>query len=157
MKICILNVGRVRQKCIVEGEAEYLQRLAPDLKVEVRDLALDAPASLTPGQVRKQEALKTLQAMEQFDAVVLLDERGKMLTTDEFKGLLQGHMQRGTKRLCFLIGGAFGVDESVRQSADYTLSLSSFTLPHQLARLVLVEQIYRAQTMWRGIAYHKGG
>ncbi len=155
MKVTVLSVGRVRQGFIKEGEGEYLQRLKGSLPVEVCELGLEAPESMSPDEVREREAIETLKRVRGYDYLVVLDERGKSISSLDLSKLLEGRMNAGTRSLCFVIGGAFGFSEKVRQEADYILSLSALTLPHQLTRLVLLEQIYRAHTIVRGIRYHK--
>lgn len=88
------------------------------------------------------------------DPLILLDERGKALTSPRFADLVNQQLISGRKRLLFLIGGAFGVHDVIRQRATYTLSLSAMTYPHQLARLVFTEQLYRAMTILRNESYH---
>jgi 23S rRNA (pseudouridine1915-N3)-methyltransferase len=85
---------------------------------------------------------------------VLLDERGKDVGTPEFAKLIDTQMQAGTKRLVFVIGGAFGISDAMAGRADFTLRLSSLTYPHMLVRLILVEQLYRAQSILQGGKYH---
>jgi 23S rRNA (pseudouridine1915-N3)-methyltransferase len=155
MKIVILSVGKVRQAFIRDGEAEYLQRIKGSFQVSVAELGLDAPESLNPEEVMQREAKEILKKIAAFDFVVALDERGKRLSSKKFAELVEARMTAGTRSVCILIGGAYGFAESVRQQADYVLSLSDLTLPHQLARLVVVEQCYRAFTMLKGIRYHK--
>ena len=156
MKVTILNVGRVRQNFIQEGEQEYLKRLrGTPLALSLVELGLEAPESLSVTEVQEREATELLKKLEAFDYVIALDERGKQKTSKEFTQLIDTQLQSGTRSLAFVIGGAFGFSEKIRQRANYVLSLSSLTLPHQLTRLVLIEQIYRAHTIMRGIAYHK--
>jgi 23S rRNA (pseudouridine1915-N3)-methyltransferase len=156
MKITVLNVGKVRQSFIREGEQEYMKRLqGTPLAVSLVELGLEAPESLAPAAVQDREATELLKRLEPYEYVVALDERGKKLSSKDFAALLTKQMVAGTRTLAFVIGGAYGFSEKVRQRASYVLSLSDLTLPHQLARLVLVEQIYRAHTLIKGISYHK--
>lgn len=156
MKISILNVGTVRQSFIKQGEQEYLKRLrTTPLAPLLIDVGLEAPESLTPAQIQEREGRELIKRLGSFDYVVALDERGKRLSSKDFAALLNKQMIAGTRTLAFVIGGAYGFSESIRQRANYVLSLSDMTLPHQLTRLVLVEQIYRAYTLHKGIAYHK--
>ncbi|MFO0203402.1 MAG: 23S rRNA (pseudouridine(1915)-N(3))-methyltransferase RlmH [Alphaproteobacteria bacterium] len=155
MKVTVVSVGRVRQGFIREGEGEYLQRLKGSFPVEVCELGLEAPESMSAEEVREREAVDTLKRVQGYDYLVVLDERGKSISSQEFSKLIGARMNAGTRSLCCVIGGAFGFSEKVRQEADYILSLSALTLPHQLTRLVLLEQIYRAHTILRGIRYHK--
>ena len=156
MKISVISVGKVRQHFILEGEQEYLKRLrGTPLAISLVELGLDAPESMPASEVQEREALELLKKLDSFDYVIALDERGKQPSSKDFARHLEKQLQASVKSLGFVIGGAFGLSEKIRQRANYVLSLSEFTLPHQLTRLVLVEQIYRAHTMMRGISYHK--
>jgi 23S rRNA (pseudouridine1915-N3)-methyltransferase len=156
MKVVVISVGKVRQHFVKEGEEEYAKRLrGTPLALVLEELGCDAPESLSPTEVQEREAVALLKRLEPHDCVVVLDERGKELQSHEFSRLLEQRMLQGVRSLAFVIGGAFGFSEKVRQRADYVLSLSMLTMPHQLVRLVLVEQIYRAHTLMRGISYHK--
>jgi 23S rRNA (pseudouridine1915-N3)-methyltransferase len=155
MKVVIVSTGKVRQSFIREGEGEYLQRVKGSFQLEVCELGLDAPDSMTAEEVQEREAKALLRKVKEYDYVIALDERGKRLTSEGFSRLIESRMNVGTKTVGIIIGGAYGLSESVRQRADYVLSLSDLTFPHQLARLVIVEQCYRAYTMLKGIGYHK--
>lgn len=155
MKIVILSVGRVRQSFVLEGEGEYLQRIKGSFSVELVELGMDSPESMSPAEVQNREGEVLLKKIASYDYVIALDERGKSVTSHQLSDVLQARMNAGTKSVCFIIGGAFGLSEKVRQEADSVLSLSSLTFPHQVTRLILVEQLYRAHTLMRGISYHK--
>ncbi len=155
MKITILNVGKVRQSFVKEGEAEYLKRLKSALPIELVELGCEAPDSMGPEAVKEREAGELLKKLAAYDFVVALDERGEQLSSEQFRFFLEKRMTSGKRSIAFVIGGAFGFSEKVRQRADAVLSLSALTFPHQVTRLLLVEQIYRAHTMMKGIAYHK--
>ena len=156
MKITVIQVGRVRQAFIKEGEQEYLKRLRPTpYAVSIVELGREAPESLSPAEVQEREAIDLLKRLERYDCVIALDERGKHYTSSELAQFLDRQTTSGTRAIAFLIGGAHGFSEKIRQRADSVLSLSKLTLPHQFARLVLVEQIYRAYTIAKGISYHK--
>lgn len=156
MKIVILNVGRVRQEWVRQGEQEYLQRLrGSPYQLELRELGMDAPESLPPQQVQEREASELLKKVKEFDYLVVLDERGTQMTSHQFSAFLEERLNRATRSLCLVIGGAYGVSEIVRQQAKSVLSLSALTFPHQVTRLLVVEQIYRAHTLLKGIQYHK--
>jgi len=150
-----MSVGRVRQQFVLHGEGEYLQRIKGSFQVELVELGLEAPDSMSAAQVQAREAEEVLKRTKSYDYVIALDERGKSVSSRQFCDLIQGRMNSGNKTVCFLIGGAYGFDEKVRQGADSIISLSPLTFPHQLTRLVLVEQLYRAHTLMRGISYHK--
>lgn len=155
MKLVILSTGKVRQPFILAGEREYLQRIKGGLRVEVAELGLEAPDSLSVDEVKAREGREILKRLEPFDYIIALDERGGALSSERFARLLESRMNAGTKGIAIVIGGAYGLSESVRERANLVLSLSEFTLPHQLSRLVIVEQCYRAFTILKGIGYHK--
>ena len=156
MKITILSVGRVRQEFIRKGEQEYLQRLrGSPYQLECRELGLEAPESLPAPQVQEREAVEVLKRMREYEYSVLLDERGKNLTSQQLSQFLEDRLNRATRSLCFIIGGAYGAHETVREASQSVISLSSLTFPHQMVRLLMVEQIYRAHTLMKGIQYHK--
>jgi 23S rRNA (pseudouridine1915-N3)-methyltransferase len=155
MKIVVLSVGRVRQPFVVSGEGEYLQRIKGSFQVELVELGMESPESMSSSEVQSREAQEVLKRAAAYDYLVALDERGKSVTSIQLSEFIQSRMNSGIKSVCFIIGGAFGLSEKVRQEADLILSLSMLTMPHQLTRLMLVEQLYRSHTLVRGISYHK--
>lgn len=156
MKLTILNVGRVRQRFVLEGESEYLKRLRnTPYSLDLVELGLESPESLSAAEIQRREANEVLKRISVFDWVIALDERGKQRTSESFSEHLQELANRGLRSVVFVIGGAFGFDETVRGKANEVFSFSKMTMPHQLTRLVLVEQIYRAHTLSRGLPYHK--
>jgi 23S rRNA (pseudouridine1915-N3)-methyltransferase len=156
MKVSVISVGKVRQGFIREGEAEYVKRLkGTPLALSLVELGIETPESLAPREAQERESLELLKRIGAGDFLVVLDERGECISSLDFSAFFERRMRESTRSLVFVIGGAYGFSEKVRQRADYVLSLSSLTMPHQFARLVLVEQIYRAHTLMRGVAYHK--
>lgn len=156
MKIRIVSVGKVRQSFIRDGEAEYLKRIKGNgLAITLEELGLESPQSFRPEEIKEREGEEILKHIKAGELVIVLDERGKSPSSKEFARRVDQWMQSGTKTAVFVIGGAYGFSEKVRHAADYVLSLSSMTLPHQLTRLMLVEQLYRVQTLLQGTGYHK--
>jgi 23S rRNA (pseudouridine1915-N3)-methyltransferase len=102
----------------------------------------------------KTESEKILKKIESNDYLILLDERGGDLDSISFAGVIDSKMIDGVKRLVFVIGGAYGVSEEIKERANYTLRLSRMVLPHELARLILIEQIYRAFAIINSLPYH---
>jgi 23S rRNA (pseudouridine1915-N3)-methyltransferase len=153
MRIKIISVGKIKQSFVHEGEQEYLTRMKSFAQLSL----LEVPTSteLPETQMKQAEAAAVLGKIESSDYFVVLDERGKQLSSKDFAALLQNQMNQGTSNFCFAIGGASGWDESVRKEADLVLSLSAMTFPYQMTRLILVEQLYRAMTILKGIPYHK--
>lgn len=145
MKVVIISPGKAHDHTVAEGIAGYQKRL---------DRTLDVSWHMPPAGDKASEAKAILKTIKDTDYVVLLDERGTDIDTPGLAALIDTHLKVGTKRLVFVIGGAFGVDASVRQRAQRVLKLSSLTFPHMLVRLVLVEQLYRAQSILKGAAYH---
>lgn len=111
-------------------------------------------AGLSEPELKKKEGAMLLEHIEKDDFLVLLDERGQMLNSPELAQFIQTRANTSTRRIVFLIGGAFGVDETVKQRAQMTWSLSKLVFPHQLVRLILAEQVYRACTIIRNEKYH---
>lgn len=150
MKILILAIGKARG---VEAEwaAEYQKRIGA--AVEVHEFA--APKSLPPEVAQKTEAQLLLKATPEKSFVVLLDERGKDMTSRDFAAKISGWQDRGKDNLVFIIGGADGVTDEVRKRADFTLGFGRLTWPHRLVRVMLLEQIYRAKQIIAGHPYHR--
>jgi 23S rRNA (pseudouridine1915-N3)-methyltransferase len=151
VKLTFLSVGKDRSKLFAPGVAEYAGRLAHSAKVQLVEL----PESRAAGARAKDEEGEALLAkLGPRDVLVALDERGKALGSVEFAKWL-GRQQDGARDVAFVIGGDEGLSDAVRARAGLVLSLSAMTLPHRLARLVLLEQVYRAFTILRGEPYHK--
>ena len=155
MKIVVLSVGRVRQRFVLDAEGEYLQRIKGSFQVDLVELGMESPESMKPAEVQAREAEEVLKKIKNYDYLVVLDERGKEMSSKALSEFIQTRMNSGIKSVCFVIGGAYGFAEKVRQEADLILSLSALTFPHQLTRMLLVEQLYRSHTLIKGISYHK--
>lgn len=134
-----------------EGLEDYEKRLKRYTSFERTDIPFPRSGKNDP---REQEGELLLSKVESGDVVVLLDENGKEFNSVEFSDFIQKRMNAGTKRLVFIIGGAYGFSDSVRKRADYELSLSRMTLTHQMVRLFFTEQLYRAFTIIKGEKYH---
>lgn len=152
MKVRLLSVGKDRSGLYEPAVQEYAQRLGHYTRFELVELPEVKRAR--PGEARALEADAILAKRKPQDWLVALDERGELLDSVEFSRLV-GKAQTGAKDLLFVIGGDEGLDERVRQAAHKTLALGRMTLPHRLARVVLVEQLYRAFTLLKGEPYHK--
>ncbi len=149
-----MSVGKDRSGLFEPAVQEYASRLAHYTRFELVELPEASGRKLKPGDAKLTEAEAILSRRKPQDWVVALDERGKQLDSVELSRYL-AKAQGGAKDLLFVIGGDEGLDDSVRQAAHLTLSLSRMTLPHRLARLVLIEQLYRAFTILKGEPYHK--
>lgn len=155
MRIRILSLGKVKQPFVLQGEAEYLKRLKPWVPVEIIELPNERFASLPEEQMKLREAELVLARREPNSFFVALDEHGKQFSSPALAEWFQQRMNQGTSSITLAIGGAYGWHESILKAAQLTLSLSELTFPYQLTRLILVEQIYRVQTLLRGMPYHK--
>jgi 23S rRNA (pseudouridine1915-N3)-methyltransferase len=155
MKIRILSVGKTTQPFILEGEAEYLKRMKSFARVEIVEIAPKLSAVLAAEEVRRREAQKILEKIGEREFVIALDEHGKSLTSEDFAKNLSRLADQGHTQLVFVLGGAGGLDPAVRARAALTVSLSPLTFTYQFARLLLIEQIYRACTIIKGVPYHK--
>jgi 23S rRNA (pseudouridine1915-N3)-methyltransferase len=133
--------------------AEYERRAARYWPLEVVEIRAEPARSRPPGEVRRLEAARLLERAT--GVVVALDERGRSMSTESFTRWMIERRERADDA-SFVIGGAFGLDGGVRDRASLVLSLSPLTLPHEMARLVLAEQLYRAGTIHRREPYHKG-
>ena len=151
MKLTVLSVGKDRSGLFAPGVEEYAGRLQHYARTELKEL----PESRASGEkARTEEGEALLKKLGPKDTVIALDERGKELSTLDFAQWV-GKQQLAGRDLAFLIGGDEGLSEAVRGKAGLVLCLSRFTLPHRLARLVLMEQLYRAFTVLKGEAYHR--
>lgn len=148
MKITILTIGKKHEAWIEPGIFRFLERLRAPFAAEMIIL----PHSNFEGdRARQNESEKLLSHIKHNDFLILLDERGKNLTSIEFSQLI---INNSAQHIVIVIGGAYGVDETVRQRANFIWSLSKLVFPHQLARLILAEQLYRAQEIAKGSHYH---
>jgi 23S rRNA (pseudouridine1915-N3)-methyltransferase len=155
MKILLWSVGSKHSSYIQEGVEEFTGRINHYFPCEWK---LVAPpknaASLTQAEQKDHESRALLDALDPIDYVVLLDERGKMLTSLRLSELIGERALNGAKKIHFVIGGAFGVNDELRKRADLVWQLSQLVFPHQLVRLILVEQVYRACTILKNEKYH---
>lgn len=155
MKITILCTGKTNESHIEEGVKIYEKRLKHYISYEnivIPDIK--APKSLNSDQVKKIEEPLQLKYLGMADYTVLLDERGKKMSSAEFAKFLEQRMNAGTRNLVFAIGGPYGFTDTIKQKANLILSFSEMTLSHQLIRLVFAEQLYRAFTIIRKEPYH---
>lgn len=155
MRMVLLSVGKPNETYVNEGIADFTNRINKYFKAEWQ--LIGAPknaASMSEQELKKTEAGLILQNIQKDDFLILLDERGKSFSSPDLANFLQQRANESSKRIIFLIGGAFGVDPMIATRADYTWSLSKLVFPHMLVRLILTEQIYRACTILRNEKYH---
>jgi 23S rRNA (pseudouridine1915-N3)-methyltransferase len=154
MKLHFVWIGKTKERHCAALVADYLKRVTRFCLIETSELKEPSTARDEKHLVQL-EGEKILATIERDDFVVLLDERGRHFSSPALAEWLGARQQASVKRLAFIIGGYAGVSQTVRERSHLTLSLSSLTLPHELARVVLAEQIYRAFTLLAGLPYHK--
>ena len=149
MKYTVVCVGKLKERFWKDACAEYTKRLGAYAKVDIREVADIDPAA------RDKEGAAILAALPSRAHVILLAIEGKERSSEELSARLDDLMLRGSSDIAFVIGGSDGVSDDVRARADEMLSFGRITLPHNLARVVLLEQVYRACKISRGEPYHK--
>lgn len=159
MHIQILAVGKLKERYLTDGIAEYVKRLGPYAKVQLVEVPDEkAPENMSTAeeqQVRAKEGERLLAKLGPDVYVVALAIDGEMWTSEQLASSLDKLATYGRSQVAFVIGGSLGLSDEVIRRADMRLSFGRMTLPHQLMRLVLVEQIYRAMRINRGEPYHK--
>lgn len=155
MRLTILCMGKTRERFIQEGIEKYLRYLRPYADASIKELKegkiqdlKDAPS------IRRKEAEKIFKAVPPGAYLVSLDERGEEFTSHEFAALLNNTLESGVREMVFIVGGAMGLDEEVVSRSHKSVALSRWTFTHEMARLVLLEQLYRAFTIIKGKTYH---
>ncbi|MBQ3854511.1 MAG: 23S rRNA (pseudouridine(1915)-N(3))-methyltransferase RlmH [Anaerovibrio sp.] len=158
MKISIVAAGKLKEKYLTEGIKEFLKRLTPFANVNIIEIneekMKDNPSEAEKQQVLAQEGQRLLKQVPEGSYLIVLDVYGKNLSSEELAAKIDSLALNGKSHITFLIGGAFGLSQEVRQAADLLLSFSNMTFTHQMVRLLLVEQIYRAFKINRGEKYH---
>ncbi len=150
-RIRLLTIGQLKTPWIRDGCSEFRKRISPLAMFDIEELP--ASKEKRPEKQVRQESIKLLDAFGGEDVLVVLDERGKDMTTKEFAEFLSEHRDRG-ESMSFVIGGAYGVDDVVRDRSDHVIRLSALTFPHELSRLIFLEVLYRALDLLRGGKYH---
>jgi 23S rRNA (pseudouridine1915-N3)-methyltransferase len=159
MKISIIAVGKLKEKYLKQGIQEYLKRLSAYAKVDIIELADEkAPENMSDAQmleVKQKEGERILGSIGKDTYVITLEIKGKMLTSEQLAAKMDTLATYGKSKIAFVIGGSLGLSEAVEKRSDLALSFSKMTFPHQLMRLVLLEQVYRGFRIVRGEPYHK--
>ena len=159
MKIKIVTVGKLKEKYLKDGIAEYTKRISRFATVEIIELAdeknPDKASESENHKILEIEGNRILSKLGERDFVVVLAIEGKIFSSEEFSKQLEQASIKGFSTLTFIIGGSLGLSPAVKYRANLSVSFGRLTLPHQLMRLVLVEQIYRAFTIQQGSPYHK--
>ena len=156
MKLGVLAVGHKLPEWVARGCAEYVKRMPRELPLVVVEVKPEARGSKTREQLLAAEKTRLQAALSGFARIIVLDERGSDLTTLQLAQRLEDWMREGGDT-AFVIGGADGIDASLKQQAGDIIRLSSLTLPHAMARLILCEQLYRAVSVIRNHPYHREG
>jgi len=155
MKINLLCIGKTDDKEIKNLINYYLTRLPRHWNFEITEIPdVKNARNLTPDLLKKEEAKLFLNIIENTDLVVLLDEKGRQFTSREFAQKLDSYQNNSIKKICFLVGGAYGFSDEMYQRANEKISISKMTFTHQMIRLFFVEQIYRADQILQGKPYH---
>lgn len=155
MKLELWTIGKPHEPYVKTGIEDFTDRLKHYFKADWN--IIPAPknaATLSEADLKKREGEIVISLLKDEDYLVLLDERGKQFSSEELAEFIQKRANSGIKRIIFLIGGAFGVDDSISKRANFTWSFSKLVFPHMLVRLILAEQLYRACTILRNEKYH---
>ncbi|HEU9577507.1 TPA: 23S rRNA (pseudouridine(1915)-N(3))-methyltransferase RlmH [Streptococcus pneumoniae] len=159
MKIKVVTVGKLKEKYLKDGIAEYSKRISRFAKFEMIELSdektPDKASESENQKILEIEGQRILSKIADRDFVIVLAIEGKTFFSEEFSKQLEETSIQGFSTLTFIIGGSLGLSSSVKNRANLSVSFGRLTLPHQLMRLVLVEQIYRAFTIQQGFPYHK--
>ncbi len=155
MKTALLQMGKTTEGYVSEGLEIYSSRIRKYTGFEIITIAdIKNTRNMPSGEQKIKEGRKIVEALGKNDYIILLDERGKELDTSEFARWIEKKLADSGKRLVFIIGGAWGFSEELYSRADFSLSLSKMTFPHQMVRLLFAEQLYRAFTIIKGDPYH---
>ena len=159
MKITIITVGKLKEKYLKDAIAEYTKRLSKSCKLEIIEVAdektPDQASVLVENGIRRKEGERILKHIKEGAYVITLEINGKLLSSEEFSEKIEQLGIQGKSHIIFVIGGSIGLSEEVLEKSDYALSFSKLTFPHQLMRVILLEQIYRAYRIIEGAPYHK--
>ncbi|MEB6837446.1 23S rRNA (pseudouridine(1915)-N(3))-methyltransferase RlmH [Staphylococcus simulans] len=159
MKITVLAVGKLKEKYWKQAIAEYQKRLGAYTKIEIIEVPDEkAPENISDKeieQVKQKEGQRLLAKVKPQSTVITLEIKGNMLTSEGLAKNLQQRVVQGQSDFTFIIGGSNGLHQDVLDRSNYALSFSKMTFPHQMMRVILLEQVYRAFKIMRGEAYHK--
>ena len=150
--IRIICVGKIKEKYLIDAIEEYSKRISKYSKVEIIELQDESQGEID--KIKRLEGMKIEKYLSSKDYVISLEIDGKNLTSEEFANLIDKELIEYSN-ITFIIGGSYGIDDSIKEKANYHLSFSSMTFPHQLFRVLLLEQIYRAFKINNNESYHK--
>ncbi|MGM0943296.1 MAG: 23S rRNA (pseudouridine(1915)-N(3))-methyltransferase RlmH [Bacillota bacterium] len=159
MKITIVSVGKLKEKYLKQGIDEYMKRLNAYAKVSIKEVADEkAPENMSEAEmleVKEREGERILSQLSADTYVITLEVNGRMLSSEQLAKKMDELATYGKSKIAFVIGGSLGISKEVQKRSDLALSFSKMTFPHQLMRLVLLEQVYRGFRINRGEPYHK--
>lgn len=159
MKITVITVGKIKEKYLKDAIAEYSKRLSKYCKLEIVEVAdektPDNASEVVEDSIRSKEAERILKYVKDDAYVVTLEIGGKQLSSEELADKIDKLGIQGTSHIIFIIGGSIGLGKEVLAKSDYALSFSKMTFPHQLMRVILLEQVYRSYRIINGEPYHK--
>ena len=159
MKITVITVGKIKEKYLKDAIAEYSKRLSRYCKLEILEVAdektPDGASEIVEENIREKEGERILKLIKEDAYVITLEISGKMLTSEELADRIETLGIQGKSHLVFVIGGSIGLGREVLRRSDYALSFYKMTFPHQLMRVILLEQIYRSYRIINGEPYHK--
>lgn len=159
MKITVITVGKIKEKYLKDAIAEYSKRLSKYCKLEIIEVAdektPDGASETVEMQIRDKEGERILKHVKDDACVITLEIQGKQMTSEELADKIETLGVQGTSHIVFVIGGSIGLGEEVLKRSDYALSFSKMTFPHQLMRVILLEQVYRSYRIINREPYHK--
>lgn len=159
MKITLITVGKIKEKYLKDAIAEYSKRLSKYCKLEIIEVAdektPDNASGTVENTIRSKEAERILKYVKEDAYVITLEIQGKQLTSEELADKIDKLGVQGTSHIILIIGGSIGLGEEVLKKSNYALSFSKMTFPHQLMRVILLEQVYRSYRIISGEPYHK--
>lgn len=159
MKIIVLTVGKIKEKFFVDAIKEYSKRLSKYCNLEITEVTdektPDGASEAEEELIREKEGERLLSKIKENSFVITLEIKGKMLDSVELSKMMEEKMVQGESHLTFVIGGSLGLSKAVMNRSNLALSFSKMTFPHQLMRVILLEQIYRGFRIMKGEPYHK--
>ena len=159
MKITVITVGKIKEKYLKDAIAEYTKRLSKYCKLEIMEVAdeqtPDNASEVVEDLIRSKEAERILKYVKEDAFVITLEIHGKQLSSEELAEKIEKLGVQGTSHIIFIIGGSIGLGQEVLEKSNFTLSFSKMTFPHQLMRVILLEQVYRGYRIIHGEPYHK--
>lgn len=159
MKITVITVGKIKEKYLKDAIAEYTKRLSKYCKLEIMEVAdeqtPDNASEVVEDLIRSKEAERILKYVKEDAFVITLEIHGKQLSSEELADKMEKLGVQGTSHIIFIIGGSIGLGQEVLEKSNFALSFSKMTFPHQLMRVILLEQVYRSYRIIHGEPYHK--